>query len=252
MVSIVDKGTKDYDRAQALVNILIDRATGGGDDEAGYQELRSYFLSDNILSSCLPSWLVTTRTLSQFWPFISKQSSTYAGRKEFLWKEFEKILSYCENKNLRNARPEVELALEILDSNSVNLIWKKALARLPDDPEGAITAGKTLIESACKHILDINKIEYSNKTDFKGLYKLVADSLNMSPEQHSEQIFKQILSGCSSVVNGLGALRNKYSDAHGQGMNNIRPSARHARLVVNLAGTMTLFLIETANKNSDK
>lgn len=252
MTNILDEVTNDYDRVQALLNILMERATGGGSDEAGYKELRNYLLSDDILSSYLPGWVVATRTLSQFWPFISKQSSTWAGRREYLWNEFETILSYCENKKLGNARPEVELALKLLDSSSVNLIWKKALARLPDDPEGAITAGKTLLESACKHILDINNIEYSNKTDFKGLYKLVADSLNMSPEQHSEQVFKQILSGCSSVVNGLGALRNKYSDAHGQGLNNIRPSARHARLVVNLAGTMTLFLVETANKNSDK
>ncbi len=35
------------------------------------------------------------------------------------------------------------------------------------------------------------------------LYKLVAKELKLAPDQHSEQIFKQILKGCSSVVNGL-------------------------------------------------
>ena len=250
MMSIVDEVTRDYDRVQALVNILIERATGSSGDEAGFQELRGYFVSDRMFARHVPVWLVTNRTLDQFWQFISKKSSTYAGRKEYLWKEFEGLHAYCENCFAGNVKPEVEIGLEVLDSESINLIWEKALDRLGTDPEGAITAGKTLLESACKHILDQKVIGYSSKADFQSLYRLVSDCLNMSPEQHSEQVFKQILGGCLSVVNGLGALRNRFGDAHGQGFNNIRPSPRHARLVVNLAGTMALFLIETANKDS--
>jgi hypothetical protein len=53
------------------------------------------------------------------------------------------------------------------------------------------------------------------------------------------------LGGCTSVVEGLGALRNKVGDAHGQGKRPVRVSPRHAHLAVNLAGTMATFLIET-------
>ncbi|HCG8650235.1 TPA: abortive infection family protein [Vibrio parahaemolyticus] len=67
----------------------------------------------------------------------------------------------------------------------------------------------------------------------------------MAPEQHNESIFKQILGGCSGIVNGLGTLRNKLGDAHGQGKRPVKPQARHAELAVNLAGTMSLFLIST-------
>lgn len=47
------------------------------------------------------------------------------------------------------------------------------------------------------------------------------------------------------MVEGLGALRNKISDAHGQGKLNVKPSSRHAELAVNLAGTMAVFLFST-------
>jgi hypothetical protein len=63
--------------------------------------------------------------------------------------------------------------------------------------------------------------------------------------QHTEPIFKQILGGCTSVVEGLGALRNRLSDSHGKGLKRVKPDTRHAELAVNLAGSMATFLVET-------
>ena len=74
---------------------------------------------------------------------------------------------------------------------------------------------------------------------------MAAKVLNIAPSQHSEPIFKQILGGCTAVVEGLGALRNRLSDAHGQGKRPVRPAARHAELAVNLAGAMATFLVTT-------
>lgn len=116
---------------------------------------------------------------------------------------------------------------------------------MSDDPEGAITAARTLLESVCKHILDSASISYDEKDDLPKLYGLTAEQLNVSPSQHTEQIFKQILGGCKSVVEGLGALRNKLSDAHGKGKMAVKPSARHAELAVNLAGSMATFIVST-------
>ena len=48
-----------------------------------------------------------------------------------------------------------------------------------------------------------------------------------------------------SVVQGLGTLRNRLSDAHGIGMSASRPAPRHAELAVNLAGSMAGFLVAT-------
>jgi len=77
------------------------------------------------------------------------------------------------------------------------------------------------------------------------LYKKLAKILKLAPDDYTEQIFKQILGGCASIVSAIGSVRNKLSDAHGQGPLRARPLPRHAELVVNLAGNMATFLIET-------
>jgi hypothetical protein len=41
-----------------------------------------------------------------------------------------------------------------IDIRSVSEMWHKALDRRTDDPDGAITAARTLLETVCKHILD--------------------------------------------------------------------------------------------------
>ena len=101
-----------------------------------------------------------------------------------------------------------------------------------------------MLESVCKLILDDFGVAYSDD-DLPKLYKEVADTMQLSPSDHTEQAFKQILSGCYAVVNGLGTLRNKLSDSHGQGGKPVRPAPRHADLAVNLAGAMAAFLVET-------
>jgi hypothetical protein len=50
------------------------------------------------------------------------------------------------------------------------------------------------------------------------------------------------------VVNELGSLRNRLGDAHGKGKGGVRPAPRHSELAVNLAGSIALFLVETAKK----
>ena len=100
--------------------------------------------------------------------------------------------------------------------------------------------------------MDEKGIEYDDsKVDLPQLYHIVSKELNLSPSQHTEEVFKQILGGCSAIVNGLGTLRNRLGDAHGQGKNPVRPAPRHAELAVNLAGSVALFLVETwENRNT--
>ena len=47
----------DFERAQYLQNLLINLATGGGAENAEYQELRQYFLDNITTKSIIPSWV---------------------------------------------------------------------------------------------------------------------------------------------------------------------------------------------------
>lgn len=45
--------------------------------------------------------------------------------------------------------------------------------------------------------------------DLPVLYRKLSEVLKLAPDDHTEQVFKQILGSCQSVVESLGALRNK-------------------------------------------
>ncbi len=135
--------------------------------------------------------------------------------------------------------------LAAFDEESVHAEWQRALGRRAGDPRGAITAARTLLETVCKHILDDAGVPYQEKDDLPQLYRATAKALRLAPSQHTEEVFRQILGGCTAVVEGLGSLRNRLSDAHGQGRKPARPSARHAQLAVNLAGAMAIYLVST-------
>jgi hypothetical protein len=81
---------------------------------------------------------------------------------------------------------------------------------------------------------------------------MAAKTLNIAPSQHSESIFQQILGGCTAIVESLGAMRNRLSDAHGQGKKPVKPAPRHAELAVNLAGAMATFLVSTHQARFEK
>lgn len=233
-----------FNQVNRLKKVLVGAATGTPftEIENEYAELRSYLLSEAQVVEKLPAFVYSCRTLLEFWGFIKQQGSTYAERREFLRDAFHDILIDLE---LEQRSPAEKAALTILsrvNSESVQLYWQKALERRNTDPEGAITMARTLLEAVCRFVLDQNQVEYDEKCDLPKLYRMTAEELNLAPSQHTEEVFKQILGGCQAVVGGLAAIRNRLSDAHAI---NVKPSQRHAKLAVNLAGTMSTFIVDT-------
>lgn len=232
-------------KIERLQDLLESRATGGFGDDKEYKSLRNDLLINTQIKSLLPKFLEANRTIEQFWQFIKYEYSTYAERRKYIWDEFSKVLNYLEFKERSVIDNIATKTIKEFDQNYIQREWNKALQRKQEDPEGAITSSRTLIETTCKHILDSLNEHYKDDLELPKLYKLTAEKLNLAPDQHTEQIFKQILGGCQAVVEGLGALRNKLSDSHGKRIIQVRPSSRHAELAVNLAGAMTMFLLET-------
>ncbi|WP_208452022.1 abortive infection family protein [Burkholderia gladioli] len=237
--------------AQALLNLLIARATGGEEDEAEFTRLRQALLSNPSLESLVPQFLRTNRSLAQFWQFIKHKYPTYKERRQYLWDEFRPILDRLERGGPAPSDSSVTNVLETFDAAHVQAAWSKALDRRNSDPEGAITSARTLIESVCKHILDEAEIDYDDAADLPKLYKQTAEALQLAPSQHTEPVFKQILGGCTAVVEGLGTLRNRLSDAHGKGRVGTRPGPRHAELAVNLSGALASYLLATWKARSE-
>nr|WP_308005813.1 abortive infection family protein [Xanthomonas albilineans] len=234
-----------FEQTEALQNLLISRAVGGSESNQEYVSLRNALMTNTSVEALIPRFVRTCRNLDQFWQFIKFELPTYAERRQLIWDAFHPILETLERASISPADHIFADKLSTVDASHVQSAWTKALERRATDPEGAITSARTLIESVCKHILDESGTEYDDGADLPKLYKATAESLNLAPSQHTEAVFKQVLGGCTSVVEGLGSLRNRLSDAHGKGKVGSKPAPRHAELAVNLSGALATFLLAT-------
>ncbi len=232
-------------QVETLQDLLISQATGGRENNAEFTSLRQVILSNTAFDALVPQFIKTCRSIDQFWQFIKYKFPRYQERRNYIWNEFRPLLEILERNNSVPSDEFVSKGLEKIDATHVQAAWSKALDRRTSDPEGAITSARTLIETVCKHILDDMGVRYDDAADLPKLYKETAKTLNLAPSQHTEEVFKQILGGCTAVIEGLGTLRNRLSDAHGKGKVGVKPTSRHAELAVNLSGALASYLLAT-------
>lgn len=122
-----------------------------------------------------------------------------------------------------------------------------------NDYDGALTNARSLLESVCIYILEKNTSE-KIKSDGKlnDLYKKVAVFLDMDTSIYENTELKKIISGSFGIVTGITALRNSMSDSHGKSsLSNSKIPKHHAVLVVNLAKSISEFLISSVNYRED-
>jgi hypothetical protein len=138
----------------------------------------------------------------------------------------------------------------LLDFDTVQLDISRALDSAQDDPEDAVTAACSLIESVCRSILIELNLPLPAKKDIDGLIRAVQEPLNLSPGRMDlpaeiEADIRQVLGGLTSVAKGIGALRTHAGDAHGREKGYRRIDSRIARFAINAASSIALFLIDT-------
>jgi hypothetical protein len=128
---------------------------------------------------------------------------------------------------------------------NVKADFERALSSIESDPEGAITSACSTLESVAKSILYGLGKQYTKYQSIQPLIFATLRELTLAPDQYSEAEIKRILGGLVNIAAGIGVLRTKYGDAHGRGTQFAQLLPRHARLAVNAASTIGLFLLET-------
>jgi hypothetical protein len=78
-------------KVTALQDGLIDYATGKAFKDTEYKELRRELLANTWSKQRLPKFVREIRSLDQFWPLITKVSANYAGRRQFIWQQFQPL-----------------------------------------------------------------------------------------------------------------------------------------------------------------
>jgi hypothetical protein len=238
------------DAGAVLLTYAVTIAEGKVDEVPvkDYKRAHKRLLRDPVARKASPKALAPLTSPELMWGYlrsVATGSGSWHLRRNAAHELIDPILDALNGRARGPADDVVADATQRLNSDSVRDAWDKAIARRDSDPEGAITAARSLLESTIKVILEDRGASYRDRDDLPALYTAVSKELALAPSAHTEQSFKQILGGCHSVVVGLGSLRSKAGDAHGHGRRNYRPAARHATLAVNLAGSMALFLIET-------
>src|SRR5690606_37873892 len=100
---------------------------------------------------------------------------------------------------------------EALDFDTVNRDLERALRSAADDPEDAVTAACSVVESVCRSILIESGLDLPAKQDIGGLYRAVRDLLGLSPTKDGvpdmiADDVRNVLSGLVTAVQGIGAL----------------------------------------------
>ena len=154
-----------------------------------------------------------------------------------------------------SASKSVALSTAKTQLNEVNDSYiSQQLSRMEDsiesDPDLAIGTAKELIETICKTILDIRKINYSNNEPVTKLVRLASESLSLVPEEISDSVkaansIKGILKSLSTIAQGMMDVRNAYGTGHGKSAGHKGLTARHAKLAVGAASTLVTFLWDT-------
>ncbi|MEP0990758.1 abortive infection family protein [Tateyamaria sp.] len=131
--------------------------------------------------------------------------------------------------------------------------FKRAFENVDTDPEAAVTASCSMLESVCRSVLKARGISPPKSLDIKSLYKAVREPLGLSPAKHIpddeiEADVRAILSALSNATQGIGALRTHAGTAHGRERGFRRLDPRIARLSVNTSTSLALFLMETWEK----
>jgi hypothetical protein len=205
-------------------------------------------LVEPVARKTVPAFVVRCKTPDLLWGYLRSQatgSGSWAIRRGVMHDAIDPVLDALHAATSGPVDELVTQAVQRLDAESVRNAWTRALDRRDTDPEAAVTAARALLEATCKTILDDYDAAYDEGGHLPSLYKGVQKVLKLSPADQTEDRFRAILGGCTTIVKEIGSVRNRHSDAHAPGRKTYRLAHRHASLAVNLAGSMALFLIDT-------
>ena len=123
--------------------------------------------------------------------------------------------------------------------------FERCMENIETDPPAAITAACSILESLCKLYIEDNDLEMPNKQSIGPLWRMVSKHLGFDPSAVEDDDVKRVLSGLTSIVDGVGSLRTHTGSAHGRGRRTYSVQARHARLAIHASHTLVGFVLET-------
>lgn len=162
-------------------------------------------------------------------------------------------LSYQINGHitLAGATPTARTLADYLkagDLGSIEVEFDRAIGQIDRDPHAAITAACAIIEATCKAYIETFGLAMPANQSISYVWKVVQAHLGLNPNPTLQDDQKRILQGLASIVDGIGAYRTHIGSAHGRGISPPTIAGHEARLAVNAAHTIVIFVLELWNR----
>jgi Abortive infection C-terminus len=156
--------------------------------------------------------------------------------------------------DIRELALSVARASQTVDSSTLYEHLRRIEQSLESDPGQAIGSAKELLETVGKQILDHYGQNTQQSSDMPKLMSSAFKCLKLSEEDIPQSVrgaeaIKKVFAGLNQVASGTAELRNLYGTGHGRSRKG-GASARHARLVIGAAATLSRFLLETLDARS--
>ncbi|MCA9952840.1 MAG: abortive infection family protein [Anaerolineales bacterium] len=136
------------------------------------------------------------------------------------------------------------------DFVSIEKEFERALENINTDPHVSITAASSIVEALCKIYIETFELAMPKKQSISPLWKTVSQHIGLEIDPNLVEDEKKILQGLNSIVDGIGALRTHSGSAHGRGIEQPIILESEARLAINAANTIVIFMMERWHKNA--
>jgi hypothetical protein len=152
---------------------------------------------------------------------------------------------------------ELKQHAKVFNANHLAEQIRRLESSIETDPSLAIGTAKELIETCCKTILAERGKPVAGTPDVSTLTKETLKELRLVPEgipdsARGSDVIRRLLSNLGTIGNGLAELRGLYGTGHGKHGTATGLSARHAKLAVGAASTLTVFLFETHTETKQR
>ena len=128
--------------------------------------------------------------------------------------------------------------------SSIEKEFERAIEHIQTDPHASVTAACSIIESALKFYIESFNLAAPNKLNVMPLWAVVQSHLTLNSDASLAADQHKVLKGISSIIDGVGAFRSHIGSAHGRGSSPPSIEVAEARLVVNVAHTLVVFIME--------
>lgn len=197
--------------------------------------------------------VATMKCESDVWTVSTEYVAALAESAALEDRPFQILINEIASLPSHSTAPHLQKVTSAWTLDTVDVEVVRALENLEKDPEAAITAASSMIESVCRSILLARGLDLPKQLDIKSLYKEVRETLGLSPGKlglgaEIEADVRTVLGALGNAVQGIGALRTHAGTAHGRERGFRRVDPRIARLAVNSAFALALFLVETWEK----